>query len=929
MKRGNVQRLLGLCMAVVMAVGEPSVAVLAEDDTEMVIQSVQEEMSLSPETVEVPEEEPLEEEEEIQEDQDILMEDPEQYLSGGDGEPAESGAETEEEQILSQEEESEEAVPLADLQESTYTPAQIAAAEKYLEENYVNGRIVTQDDDCVRKRIDGSYEVGTHDRIGVAVQEMIFQKEPAASRYKICWFVNHTDVIKRYGDTSGSNYPYVDYIDRYAPSGDTPHTNRFQLNYYRKEDCDVPYMAFFPEKTHTFTVTARLYPKNVKDSEMLDGTAQPLASHDFTFYHLSWKPGMTRFRVNVSVYRDDTGAYLSEATSQATVWQDGQRVLPFVGKTDGKLHYNLLTGAEYEIRVPAMTGYAAVSQKITFSQGDVSVNMIPDSYETTILCQDALDSQTISGAAVVLKDAAGKSIARDMNGRYQLKRNATYYYTASAANYTSVTGSFTIPVYEGTVIIKMGSKDAITVAEVRDRLKSTDLKEPLKVIWGKDTSVIDVVQRIVDGYTDINGEKAVKVRPTRSFDPSVIENSGRILYRKSEDPKDGADPGTVDYTFEIACGKEVTYLRQKILAGWNMDWLQEKVTEDVASLNWEQIKGENTVQPVTVSDLLLPDAGKWTSLAWTSDHPEIIGIREQDGTFTGQVARPLKNTNVTLTATGTIREQTGNASLDDLTGLSPAKQEITVLVAGTEEGELEAAIREATGEPEKPDPGENPDPGEKPDPGDQPAEPEVPVHVHQFGAWSTVEEATVTAPARQQRLCPCGQTETRTIGDALPAYIRTNVKTVTLKKGQSTGGLTVSMARGDAIRSWKSANPKVASVSSKGVIRAGKKTGKTTITITLNSGRQAVVQVKVQKGTVRTTKLTGLPSRITMKKGSTQYLKPVRVPFTSGEKITCQTSSKKVAAVSKTGKITAKKKGKAVITVRSGKKKVKIKVTVK
>ena len=114
-----------------------------------------------------------------------------------------------------------------------------------------------------------------------------------------------------------------------------------------------------------------------------------------------------------------------------------------------------------------------------------------------------------------------------------------------------------------------------------------------------------------------------------------------------------------------------------------------------------------------------------------------------------------------------------------------------------------------------------------------------------------------------------------------------------------------------------------------GVIRAGKKTGKTTITITLNSGRQAVVQVKVQKGTVRTTKLTGLPSRITMKKGSTQYLKPVRVPFTSGEKITCQTSSKKVAVVSKTGKITAKKKGKAVITVRSGKKKVNIKVTVK
>ena len=58
-------------------------------------------------------------------------------------------------------------------------------------------------------------------------------------------------------------------------------------------------------------------------------------------------------------------------------------------------------------------------------------------------------------------------------------------------------------------------------------------------------------------------------------------------------------------------------------------------------------------------------------------------------------------------------------------------------------------------------------------------------------------------------------------------------------------------------------------------------------------------------------------------------LKPVRLPFTSMEKITFKSSNNKVATVNSKGVITAKKKGKVTITVKSGKKTVKIKVTVK
>ena len=66
-----------------------------------------------------------------------------------------------------------------------------------------------------------------------------------------------------------------------------------------------------------------------------------------------------------------------------------------------------------------------------------------------------------------------------------------------------------------------------------------------------------------------------------------------------------------------------------------------------------------------------------------------------------------------------------------------------------------------------------------------------------------------------------------------------------------------------------------------------------------------------------------------MKKGKSFRLKVTLTPADSQDKITYKTSNKKIATVSKTGKIKAKKKGKATITVKSGSKKVKIKVTVK
>lgn len=66
-----------------------------------------------------------------------------------------------------------------------------------------------------------------------------------------------------------------------------------------------------------------------------------------------------------------------------------------------------------------------------------------------------------------------------------------------------------------------------------------------------------------------------------------------------------------------------------------------------------------------------------------------------------------------------------------------------------------------------------------------------------------------------------------------------------------------------------------------------------------------------------------------MKKGRSKTLKPTVIPITSTDKITYSSSNRKVATVSSKGKILAKKKGTAVITVKSGKKHLKCRVTVK
>ena len=205
---------------------------------------------------------------------------------------------------------------------------------------------------------------------------------------------------------------------------------------------------------------------------------------------------------------------------------------------------------------------------------------------------------------------------------------------------------------------------------------------------------------------------------------------------------------------------------------------------------------------------------------------------------------------------------------------------------------------------------------------------------HRWSGWQTISAATVFKGAVQKRTCStCGKSETRT-GSKLKPTIQVNATSFPLKIKQKTTAFKVTgLANGDSVTSWKSSNTKVVKVSGNAngsnKITAGKKTGKAVITITLKSGLTKKISVKVQKKAVTAKKVAGVPKKLNLKAKKKSVLKPTVNPITYAGKVTYKTSNKKVATVNGKGQITAKKKGKAVITLKAGKKSAKCKVTVK
>lgn len=211
----------------------------------------------------------------------------------------------------------------------------------------------------------------------------------------------------------------------------------------------------------------------------------------------------------------------------------------------------------------------------------------------------------------------------------------------------------------------------------------------------------------------------------------------------------------------------------------------------------------------------------------------------------------------------------------------------------------------------------------------------IPTTGHKFGDWQTVTTQSVFTGGVQKRICSiCGKEETRNVGNQLKATIKTNASSLKLKRKQATKKFVVSgLAAGDSVKSWTSSNQKIVKVfgSRNGActIKAGNKTGKAKITITLASGLKKTINVTVQKNAVACTSIKNIPKKLILNRKKYYQLRPVINPITCTSKAKYKTSNKKIVKVTSRGKITAVKKGKAKITVMVGKKKFVCTVTIK
>ncbi|MDR1291808.1 MAG: Ig-like domain-containing protein [Clostridiales Family XIII bacterium] len=161
-------------------------------------------------------------------------------------------------------------------------------------------------------------------------------------------------------------------------------------------------------------------------------------------------------------------------------------------------------------------------------------------------------------------------------------------------------------------------------------------------------------------------------------------------------------------------------------------------------------------------------------------------------------------------------------------------------------------------------------------------------------------------------------------GVAAPAFSATapmaKVNTVYVAKGDTLKITGKYPGKGDKVKSYKSSKKSVATINSKGKLKA-LKTGTTTVTVTTKKGKVDTIQVKVVKKSAPAKKIT-LPKTDEMVAGQVIRLSAKTTPDKSTSTVKWTSSNKKIATVDAAGYITAKKKGtvKITATTSSGKK---------
>ncbi len=156
---------------------------------------------------------------------------------------------------------------------------------------------------------------------------------------------------------------------------------------------------------------------------------------------------------------------------------------------------------------------------------------------------------------------------------------------------------------------------------------------------------------------------------------------------------------------------------------------------------------------------------------------------------------------------------------------------------------------------------------------------------------------------------------------------------IPIRRKQKTGALKVTgLGPNDSVVSWTSSNPALAAVTGRAdgicIVRAGKKNGRVVISAVTASGRTVTFQLKVQSKKVSLKGVTLRSRSVMIAAGQSYDLQALPYPVTAGGRIKYSSSNKSAAVISSNGIITGKSRGSTVITIKIGKKKIKVKVIV-
>ncbi len=218
------------------------------------------------------------------------------------------------------------------------------------------------------------------------------------------------------------------------------------------------------------------------------------------------------------------------------------------------------------------------------------------------------------------------------------------------------------------------------------------------------------------------------------------------------------------------------------------------------------------------------------------------------------------------------------------------------------------------------------------DPTSKPAETETTTKAAETKTTTKAAETkTTTKAAETKTTTKAAETETTTaaastveVKVAGNASVKSDVVTVAVKKKVK---LDVTVEPSQKV-TYTTSNKKVATVTSKGLVK-GLKKGKAVITVTTADGRTTVAYtVNVVKKSVKNKVLKVAKKTLKVKAGETAQITLKKTTKNTTDKVTYKTNAKKVATVDKYGLVTAKKKGTAKITVKCGKKSVKVTVKV-